>query len=72
MIAGILRRTPNARNTKFTTAAFRIIVGAIHFSPGVTATEFNAPTVFFCVSNCLFNFFLRMPRSSHLDVGPRY
>jgi hypothetical protein len=65
MIAGILRRTPNARDTESAAAALRIVVGAIHLAPGMTAADLDAPAVGFRMLNRLLNLFLRMPGAGY-------
>jgi hypothetical protein len=72
MIAWIFRRTPNARDTKFTAAAFDIVIGAIQFAPGMTATHFDAPAVGFRMSNGFFNVFLWMSNSTQAACAPEY
>jgi hypothetical protein len=68
MIAWIFRRTPNTRDTKFTAATFGIVVGAVHFAPGVAAADLDAPAVDFRMPNSLFNVFLWMSNSTQLRL----
>jgi hypothetical protein len=65
MVAGIFRRTPHTCDAKLTTAAIRIVIGAIHLAPRVAATDLNAPPMSLGMSKRLFDLLLRMPRSAH-------
>ncbi|VVD27803.1 1,4-alpha-glucan branching enzyme GlgB (fragment) [Paraburkholderia dioscoreae] len=67
MVAGILRRTPDARYAELAAPALGVFVGTVHFSPGVAfATALNTPTVLFRVRQCRLDLFLGMGSSNHL------
>jgi hypothetical protein len=65
MIARILRRTPDAGDTKLATATLRVVVRTINPPPRMTATDFDAPTLRFSVTECFLDFFLRMGGPTH-------
>jgi hypothetical protein len=72
MIPWILRRTPNARDTKFSAPAFRIVVRAVDFAPRMAATDIDSPSTVFSMAKRLFNLLLRMSRSTHFDSPQGY
>ena len=65
MIAGISRRTPNARYAKFAAAAVGFVIGAVNFSPSVTATPLDSPTIRLGIAKRRFNILLRVNCSTH-------
>ncbi|WP_459349470.1 hypothetical protein, partial [Hafnia paralvei] len=66
VIHRVLWRRPNARDAKFTTAAFFVWVRAIHFSPCMTPSHFNAPPILLNEIQNLLNVLFGMYRSTHL------
>jgi hypothetical protein len=61
MVAWILGRTPNTRDTEFTATTFGIIVRTVNLAPGMATANLNPPAIVLGVSNGFFDLLLGMP-----------
>jgi enoyl-CoA hydratase/carnithine racemase len=65
MILRVLRRTPDARDAKLSAATIGIVVGTVHATPCVAATNFDAPAARFGMPESVLDVLLGMPGSAH-------
>lgn len=66
MVARIFGGAPHRGNTKLTASTRFVVVRAIHLSPRVATTYFNALTVLFSVLKGIFNLLFGVGGTSHL------
>jgi hypothetical protein len=71
VVAGVLRRAPDAGDAEFSATASLIVVGAIHLSPCVGTSSLDSPTLPLGMLQGVLDFRLGMRLSGHLVVLPR-
>jgi hypothetical protein len=60
MVSRVFRGTPDAGDAMNSASAFLVVVWAIHFSPRVRSTKFDASPIRFRVPQGVLNVFLGM------------
>lgn len=69
VVPKVARGAPNAGYAEFPASALAVIIGAVDFTPCVSAPYFDSPSVCFCMFESGLDFSFGMSFSRHWDAA---